>query len=1336
MKKRSFRAAVPGGRLWVLVAVALSVHAHAATVPPGFQDFELFNGLDRPTAFRFAPDGSVFVSEQRGVVKRFSDLQDTTPAIVADLTTNVLDNWDRGLLSLAIHPQYPAVPYIYVIYTVDAPLGGTPPVYNDVCPTVTSCPSHGRLSRFQVAGDVMIGPEEILLEDWCGQFPSHSMGDLLFGADGALYMSAGDGSSFIGVDYGQLGNVCGDDPLEGGAMRAQDVYVPGDPCSLNGAVIRVDPESGLALPDNPLFAGATNDDDRIIAYGLRNPFRLTFRPDTSEIWVADVGWARWEEIHRIVNPVDAVVENFGWPCYESTNRQSGYDTADLPICESLYATPGSVTDPFFAYHHDDLVAPGNTNKSSSCISGLAFYEDGAYPTNYHGALFFADYARRAIFVMFQGTNGLPDPSTRMVFATDDPWPVDLQIGPGGHLYYSDILGGSIHAIRYFSSNQPPIAVISASVLSGSLPLQVQLSATNSYDPNDSDAIRFAWDLDGDGQYDDSTQSNLTHVIHQPGYHNIRLRVLDSLDAEGLQGVLVVAGNSPPVPFITEPAPTNRWKVGEVLSFVGGANDLEEGLLPSSAMDWRVELHHCHADNPSECHTHFIQTIPGVSSGQFTAVDHEFPSFLEFHLEATDSGSSWWIGDWTRRRRIAFNNDLRGGLTNVPVMVRLDSTRIDYSRAGVGGAGLRFVDKDENMLPAEIELWQPGGESFVWVRVPRVEADSHDDYMWMYYGNTNSLPAPTGEDVWSNEFSAVWHMDDLADATGRGLGGTNHGTAVATGLVGLARSFDGVDDYVSVDFHPSMSFPASSNFTIEAWIYDEALPYWWEGIVGRYDTVSPWYGLWLTAWGEYILGNHENAHIYGGAAAAGWHYVCGIQSGSEGIRRLYVDGEEVAVGGAESGEGTDPLYIGATVDEPGEFFAGLIDEVRLSRIARDADWISAQYDVARDAFLSFGPEETQAEGLTGETSVRVDPLTQEIEFDANVAGVTLDVNGEEDQVPFTREVIVGSANSVGAPRLYTDGAHYHFFTAWSDQGARNHVVLADSNLVSLTAFYADTASGLDFDGDDRADVALFDAATGSWYLEGDVIGPRLLTWGPPGSIPVPGDYDGDDIDDLAAFTSAGGQWTIQFSGGGSSNLHYGAGGSWPVPADYDADGKTDVAVYWPPDGTWYIRGSLGTHLLFQVGGAGAVPAPADFDRDGKVDPAAYWPAGGKWIQLLSADNWRKETVFGFTGSVPVPCDYDGDGRADLAVYWPPSGNWLINNSIAPARNQVFGWLDALPTPADGNWDGLAEPVVYWPQAGRWYRLRLDGVVETGSQTNAGMRPADLQYQLNRLGGLLP
>jgi glucose/arabinose dehydrogenase len=645
-----------------MLLIALTCRAATAqTLPDGFQESTVLENLDVPTAVRFAADGRIFVAEKSGLIKVFDGLGDSTPKTFADLRPKVHNHIDRGLLGLALHPNFPSTPYVYALYTADAEIGGTPPRWGvgnttDPCPTppgstADGCVVSGRLSRLTANGDQATA-ETVLLENWCQQYPSHTVGSVRFGPDGALYVSGGDGASYTFADYGQRGhpkdNPCGDPPAGvggqqttdssmGGALRSQNLSLAGyGRATFDGKILRVHPLTGAAVSGNPLAGSSVPGADRIVASGFRNPFRFAFRPGTSELWIGDVGWSDYEEINRLLVSDDDV-PNFGWPCYEGVPPQEGYEALDLGYCEDLYDTPTAVVRPVFAYQRHTPIVPGEGCASDqSSISGIAFYPGGNYPAKYDGALFFADYSRGCIWTILPGLDGLPDPDVRETLVDGAATPVDLEIGPGGDLYYVDIVGGTVRRLRFFRDNEPPIALLEADRTSGSSPLTVHFDASASYDPDSNGPLVFRWDLDGDGLYGDSTVPKPTRTYTTPGTYRVRLRVWDPDDAMDSESIDITVGNNPPVPTITTPVPPLGFAVGDVVTFAGGAVDAEDGSLPASSLMWTLDIKHCPGVG-GECHTHEVEAYEGVAEGSFVAPDHEIPSHLVLRLTATDSG---------------------------------------------------------------------------------------------------------------------------------------------------------------------------------------------------------------------------------------------------------------------------------------------------------------------------------------------------------------------------------------------------------------------------------------------------------------------------------------------------------------------------------------------------------------------------------------------------------------------------------------------------------------------------------------------------------------------------
>jgi glucose/arabinose dehydrogenase len=637
-------------------------------LPAGFQDEVAFPGLSKPTAVRFAPNDMVFVAEKNGTIQVFGDLDDETPELFKDLSVETYDHGDRGLLGLAVHPAFPAQPYVYALFTYDHVIGSGKPApewgstlnpEGDNCPDTNGaddCVVSGRLVRYtaNVTTDggghlhaVASGEKVLIGEDWCQQFSSHSVGDLRFGPEGALYAGGGDGASFTGADYGQVGdppNPCGDPAGEGGSLRSQDLRTPetgSDPTGLNGTIIRIDPETGKGWPGNPLAASSSENEKRIVALGFRNPFRFTLDPETGEMYVANVGSSEFEELDRF-DP-SAGLFNSGWPCYEGATRHFLFKTFGLSICEGLYAEPQLVSSPLFYYSHKSPIAPGDEcpYSSGSAIASPAFYEGGDYPSKYKGALFFADSVRGCFYVMLPGSDGRPDPDKIEPFMTGGSlYPgIDIQEGPDGALYYASLFGegfsaGAIHRITY-APDAPRARLTVDTQYSADLGHEFQLDASGSTDPS-GESLTFEWDLDGDGDIDQiGTDSTQTVKFTQAKNVVVSVTVRDGQGLTNTAKLTLYPGDTPPVVTINAPTAGSTWGVGDTIH-LSGYGESGGSKLDPLYNSWSTRVLHCpFVAEPNNCHSHPLQDFPGTWSADLVAPEHDYPSFIEITLTSSD-----------------------------------------------------------------------------------------------------------------------------------------------------------------------------------------------------------------------------------------------------------------------------------------------------------------------------------------------------------------------------------------------------------------------------------------------------------------------------------------------------------------------------------------------------------------------------------------------------------------------------------------------------------------------------------------------------------------------------
>lgn len=406
---------------------------------------DVWSGLIQPTSIDFSPDGqNMYITEQRGLVKvvRNGEID-----IFVDIQDQVNGTRDRGLLDIAIHPDFENNPYVYLLFTYDPP-----EVFDNVGHSLAGPDQNGnragRLIRLtaDAATDYttpVFGSEVVLLgtnstwenfnafanstnnfdEPPAGINPdgtnirdfiatdseSHTVGAIEFGPDGSLFVSIGDGTSYNRVDER--------------TVRVQDVD------NLSGKVLRINPLTGQGYTDNPYYQGDL-DANRAKVYqlGLRNPFRMTIG-DAGQVYIGDVGWTQWEEINA-----GSAGANFGWPFYEGGSgvslQTNGY--RDLDGAPDFYNTT-VVTPSLYALNH-----------SATGINAIVLgdiYTGEAYPSEYQGDLFFNDLGQGIVRnISLDASGNITDVQT---FATGANVVVQIVQGPDGNMYYVDLDDGTI-----------------------------------------------------------------------------------------------------------------------------------------------------------------------------------------------------------------------------------------------------------------------------------------------------------------------------------------------------------------------------------------------------------------------------------------------------------------------------------------------------------------------------------------------------------------------------------------------------------------------------------------------------------------------------------------------------------------------------------------------------------------------------------------------------------------------------------------------------------------------------------------------------------------------------
>jgi glucose/arabinose dehydrogenase len=327
--------------LTALASLVAAASAGGAGLPAGFQATTIASDLSQPAGLAAAPDGRLFVAEKTGRLRVIKEgVLLASPFLDASELTQPPETFDRyaerGLLGVAVDPGFPAVPFVYVYYSVCKVAGASTCAVAKNRVARVGAGYQGNPDRADPASHV------VLLDDIDSDTGGHNAGWIGFGPlDGKLYVAVGDGGT--------------------GGTKAQDL------ASFNGKVLRLEPTGSVPV-DNP-FVASFGARPEVFALGFRNPWRCRFHPD-GRLFCGDVGEAAWEEIDWVV-----AGGNYGWPTTEGD-----FSPAAFP----------QFVRPFYAYDHT----------SGGSITAGAFGAQTSFPGDYQESFFFADYSwqwiRRAV----------------------------------------------------------------------------------------------------------------------------------------------------------------------------------------------------------------------------------------------------------------------------------------------------------------------------------------------------------------------------------------------------------------------------------------------------------------------------------------------------------------------------------------------------------------------------------------------------------------------------------------------------------------------------------------------------------------------------------------------------------------------------------------------------------------------------------------------------------------------------------------------------------------------------------------------------------------------------
>jgi cytochrome c len=509
-----------------------------------FEKIVLSTQVEGPIELAVAKDGNVYFIERKGKIKRYDPATGRTVLVGMIPVVYAIES---GLIGMALDPDFENNHWIYLLNTrsVKQEKRG----WGD--------PIEQYLSRFTLVDGVLDKKSEKVLLKIPVEWQDHLAGSLEFDKAGNLYVALGDNTAFTFYS----------------AERSQRTSANTN--DLRGKILRIHPERDgtYSIPEGNLFRKNSKlCRPEVYVMGCRNPYRLSIDPISLYLYFSDVGPDASADSLTLgpkgYDEINLVKEagNFGWPYF--TGNNSVYPRKDSlnnlfytdtlsPVNYSPENTGLKVLPParrpliWYPYSKSPDFPVLGYGARTAIIGPVYNYQPigkTEFPKHYDKALFMADWCRNWFMTVRTDSNNKVKTIEPFLPGVHFDKPIDMTFGPDGCLYVleygmgeSESKGSRLTKVIYQSRNRSPLAVALADRLSGAAPLRINFSASESYDKDSGDYLKYKWIFPG-GESDKKTPA---FTFNKPGTYTVALRVTDRYSASSNTSLKIQVGNTAP-----------------------------------------------------------------------------------------------------------------------------------------------------------------------------------------------------------------------------------------------------------------------------------------------------------------------------------------------------------------------------------------------------------------------------------------------------------------------------------------------------------------------------------------------------------------------------------------------------------------------------------------------------------------------------------------------------------------------------------------------------------------------------------------------------------------------